>query len=255
MVTSFCITHSSPYSLLHHSSHQETKTAAVYTTVSYPHIRHCHGTHSTVLLSSANTPEPVLRQHLPCSPHFPCGNTVAFYHREKPTNAKPVSSVTPVMSASHKTTQKPYPRASASRTNLGASAQYLGYASIFKLFTCYVPDNPWLASLHTTSKDQGQVGANERRKHSSSSPRCHHTGLSELRGKKQQQPTIYNLAWRDAHARTTQESHLARAMRDLRSVRRTPSQPTGSYNITPPPPPPRTETFRRRSTTLYKPSN
>ena len=88
------------------------------------------------------------------------------------------------------------------------------------MFTCYVPDNPWLASLHTTSKDQGQVGANESRKHSSSSPHRHHTGLSELRGKKQQQPTIYNLAWRDAHARTTQESHLARAMRDLRRVRR-----------------------------------
>ena len=99
------------------------------------------------------------------------------------------------------------------------------------LSTCYVPDNPWLASSHTTSKDQGQVGANDSRKYSSSSPHRHHTGLSELRGKKQQQPTIYNLAWRDAHARTTQESHLARAMRDSRRVRRTPSQPTGSYKI------------------------
>ena len=105
------------------------------------------------------------------------------------------------------------------------------------LSTCHVPDNPWLASSHTTSRDQRQVGANDSRKYSSSSPRRHHTGLSELRGKKQQQPTIYNLAWHDAHAHTTQESHLARTMRDPRRVRRAPSQPTGSYNITPPPPP------------------
>ena len=106
----------------------------------------------------------------------------------------------------------------------------------FMLSTCYVPDNPWLASLHTTSRDQGQVGANSSRKYSSSSsssssPCRHHTRLSELRGKKQQQPTIYNLAWRDAHARTSQESHLACAMRDPCRVRRAPSQPTGSYNI------------------------
>ena len=94
-----------------------------------------------------------------------------------------------------------------------------------------VPDNPWLASSHTTSRDQGQVGANSSRKYSSSSPRRHHTRLSELRGKKQQQQTIYNLPWRDAHARTTQESHLARAMWDPRTVRRVPSQPTGAYNI------------------------
>ena len=90
------------------------------------------------------------------------------------------------------------------------------------LSTTYVPDNPWLASSHTTSRDQGQVGANSSRKYSSSSPRRHHTGLSELRGKKQQQPTTYNLAWRDAHARTTHESHLARAMRDPRRVLRAP---------------------------------
>ena len=98
------------------------------------------------------------------------------------------------------------------------------------LSTCNVPDNTWLASSHTTSRDQGQEDANSSRKYSSSSPRRHHTGLSELGGKKQQQPTICNLAWRDAHARTTQESHLARAMRDPRRVRRAPSQPTGSYN-------------------------
>ena len=49
----------------------------------------------------------------------------------------------------------------------------------------------------------------------------------------QQQPTtgIYNLAWHDAHAHTTQELHLARAMQDPRRVRRAPSQPTGSYNM------------------------
>ena len=99
------------------------------------------------------------------------------------------------------------------------------------LSTCYVPDNPWLASSHTTSRDQGQVGANSSRKYSSSSPRRHQTGLSELGGEKQQQPRIYNLAWRDAHARTTQESHLARTIRDPCRVRRAPSQPTGSYNI------------------------
>ena len=99
------------------------------------------------------------------------------------------------------------------------------------LSTCYVSDNPWLASSHTTSRDQGQVRANSIRNYSSSSPRRHNTGLSELRGKKQQQPTIYNLAWRDAHARTTQESHLTCAMRDPRTVWRAPSQPTGSYNI------------------------
>ena len=64
----------------------------------------------------------------------------------------------------------------------------------------------------------------------SSSPRRHHTGLSELTGKKQQQPTIYNLVWRDTHARTTQESYLARAMREPRRERQAPSQPTGSYN-------------------------
>ena len=48
----------------------------------------------------------------------------------------------------------------------------------------------------------------------------YNTGLSELRDKKQQLPTIYNLAWRDAHARTTQESHLARTTWDPRRVRR-----------------------------------
>ena len=90
---------------------------------------------------------------------------------------------------------------------------------MYLLSTCYVPDNPWLASSHSTSRDQGQVGANE----VGSILFLHHTGLSELRGKKQQQPTIYNLAWRDAHARTTQESHLARATRDPRKVRRAPS--------------------------------
>ena len=97
------------------------------------------------------------------------------------------------------------------------------------LSTCYVPDNPWLASSHVTSRDQGQVGANEVGSillhHVVTTPDSRNSGV-----KKQQQPTIYNLAWHDAHARTTQESHLARAMRDPRRVRRAPSQPTGSYN-------------------------
>ena len=93
---------------------------------------------------------------------------------------------------------------------------------------CYVPDNPWLASSHTTSRvGANKVGSILLLHHivTTSSPHRHHTGLSDLGDKKQQQPTIYNLAWRDAHARTTQESHrhLDRTTWDPRRVRRAPS--------------------------------
>ena len=90
------------------------------------------------------------------------------------------------------------------------------------LSTCYVSDNPWLASSHTTSKDQGQVGANE----VGSILLLHHvvtTPDSRSSGVKKQQQTIYNLAWRDAHEHTTQESHLAHTMRTPRRVQLAPS--------------------------------
>ena len=75
---------------------------------------------------------------------------------------------------------------------------YCAVYGYIMLSTCYVSDKPWLASLQTKLEVF-----------------FFFTGLSELRGKKQQQQqqTIYNLAWRDAHARTTQELHLARTMR------------------------------------------